>query len=147
MQTLRFSISINAPRERVWDVMLGDATYREWTGVFMPGSHYKGSWEKGSEIQFLGPDPETGTEGGMFSEIAEIRPREFVSIRHLGEIRNGVEEPYGADRIGYENYALSDKDGGTEVSVDMINVPDEYAPMFEESWPKALEKIKEIAER
>ncbi|MDQ5893468.1 MAG: hypothetical protein QG640_480, partial [Patescibacteria group bacterium] len=31
MQKIHFSIQINAPKEKVWDTMLGEATYREWT--------------------------------------------------------------------------------------------------------------------
>lgn len=48
---------------------------------------------------------------------------------------------------GLENYTLHDKDGGTEVSIDLLNLPDEYAGMFNDSWPKALEKLKELAEK
>ena len=65
MKKLHCSIEINAPVKKVWDTMLEDATYRQWTGAFNPGSFYKGSWEKGSKILFLGPDPNTGKEGGM----------------------------------------------------------------------------------
>lgn len=55
MPKLHFSILINTPREKVWEVMFDDKTYREWTSVFMPGSHFVGSWEKGSSIKFLAP--------------------------------------------------------------------------------------------
>ncbi len=128
--------------------MLEDVTYREWTEPFSPGSYYKGSWEKGEKIQFLGPDPEGKQgEGGMFSEIAENRPYEFVSIKHLGEIRDGVEKPYDEDKAVYENYAFADNNGGTEVSIELTNIPDDYKGMFEDMWPKALAKLKEIAER
>ncbi len=34
MEKLEFAILINAPRERVWDAMLQDGTYREWTSAF-----------------------------------------------------------------------------------------------------------------
>src|SRR5687768_1697097 len=92
MQKLQYSIEINAPREKVWHSMLDDPTYREWTDVFSKGSYYKGSWEKGSKIMFLGPDPDSKTEGGLVSEIAENRPYEFVSIKHVGIVANGVED-------------------------------------------------------
>jgi hypothetical protein len=54
------SMNINAPKEKVWKTMLGEDTYRIWTEVFMPGSHYVGDWSKGSKILFLAP-AETGT--------------------------------------------------------------------------------------
>jgi hypothetical protein len=96
----------------------------------MEGSYYEGSWDKGSKIRFLGP----GGGGGMFSEIADSRPHEFVSIRHLGEIRDGVDTPYDAEKAGYENYTLKEKNGGTELSVDLLNLPDEYVSDFNEMW-------------
>ena len=43
MEKLHFSISIKAPKEKVWDTMLNDVTYRQWTSVFNPpGSYYEG---------------------------------------------------------------------------------------------------------
>ncbi len=148
MHTLRFAIHVNAPRKQVWHAMLDDATYREWTSAFSPGSYYKGSWEQGSSIEFLGPDPEGKTaEGGMFAEIAENRPYEFLSTRHLGVIENGVKKPWGADKPVYENYTFADKDGGTDVTVELTGIPDEYMAMYDDTWPKALAKLKEIAER
>jgi hypothetical protein len=150
MQKLHFSILINAPKDKVWHAMLDDKSYREWTKVFNEGSYYKGSWEKGSKILFLGPDPKTGEEGGMVSRIAENKPYEFISIEHLGIVQNGVEDTTSeAARKwapAFENYTFKDKDGATEVLVD-IDVEDEHVPMFNEMWPEALRKLKELAEK
>lgn len=145
MTDLHYSIQINALREKVWDVMLGDATYREWTSVFMPGSYYQGDWSEGSKMLFLGPGADGEKEGGMLAVVKENRSQEFISLEYHAEIRNGVEVPM--EGTGFENYTLEDRDGGTEVSIDLLGLPDEYADMFNESWPKALEKIKELAEK
>ena len=82
MNRLRFSVEIDAPRKKEWETMLGDATYREWTAEFMPGSHYVGHWSEGSRILFLAPG-EKG-ESGMASRIRTNRPYEFLSIEHVG---------------------------------------------------------------
>ncbi len=145
MTNLHFSAQINAPREKVWDVMLNEATYREWTSVFMPGSYYQGDWSEGSKMLFLGPGKEGEKEGGMAAIVKENRPEEFISLTYGAEIHNGIEVPMKGE--GFENYSLEDKDGGTMVSVDLLNLPDEYAGMFDEAWPKALELLKQIAER
>jgi hypothetical protein len=150
MKKLHFSIVINAPKEKVWHTMLDDKSYREWTKAFNEGGYYKGSWEKGSKILFLGPDPKTGKEGGMVSRIAENKPYEFISIEHLGIIQDGVEDTTSDEAKkwapAYENYTFTEKDGKTEVSVDM-DLTDEYGDMFNDMWPDGLKRLKTIAEQ
>lgn len=150
MQKLHFSIVIHAPKDKVWHAMLDDQPYREWTKAFGEGSYYKGSWEKGSKIHFLGSDPDTGEVGGMVSRIAENKPYEFISIEHLGIVHNGVEDTTSeAARKwspAFENYTFNDKGGATEVLVD-VDVDDEHVQMFNEMWLKGLRKLKELAEK
>lgn len=149
MQKLNFSILINSPVEKVWNTMLEDKTYREWTEAFSPGSHYIGSWDKGSKILFLGPN-EQGVMGGMVSRIKENRKHEYISIEHLGVVRDGKEDTT-SDEVklwagSLENYTLKNHNGKTEVLVDM-DINDDYKEMFEDMWPKALQKLKQIAEK
>lgn len=149
MQKLNFSIVIDAPKEKVWHAMLDDRPYREWTLAFNPGSYYKGDWSRGSKMLFLGPDPETGQEGGMVSRIAENRPYEYISIEHIGIIQNGIEDTTSEDARkwapAFENYTFKEKDGATEVLVD-VDVEDEHAEMFDKMWPEGLQRLKKIAE-
>jgi len=150
MATQHYSILINAPKEKVWNTMLDQDTYREWTKVFNEGGRYEGNWEEGSKILFIGPDPETGKEGGMVSRIKENRKYEFVSIEHLGILKDGVEDTTSEEAKkwapAFENYTFTEKEGGTEVSVD-LDMADEFTDFFNETWPKGLAKLKEISER
>jgi hypothetical protein len=150
MQKIHFSVQINAPREKVWDTMLGEETYREWTKAFSPGGYYKGDWSEGSKILFIGPDPKTGIEGGMVSRIKESRKPEFVSIEHLGILNNGVEDTTSEEARkwtpAFENYTFTEKDDGTQLDVDM-DIVDEMKQEFQGMWPKALQSLKEISER
>jgi len=147
MKKLHFSIKISATRETVWHTMLDDSTFRRWTDVFASGSHFVGSWEKGSKILFLAPLEDSTS--GMVSRIAENRPYEFISIEHLGEVHGGKEETTSEKMKGWrgalENYTFKEISGQTEVSVDTDTVED-YEKMFEQKWPEALERLKEIAE-
>lgn len=149
MEKLQFSILISAPKEKVWHAMLDDKSYRKWTTAFNPGSYYKGDWSKGSKILFLGPNPETGEEGGMVSRIAEHKLYEFISIKHLGIYFNGVEDTSSDEARkwapAYENYSFREKDGATEVLVD-VEVDETETEPFNRMWPGALQKLKEIAE-
>lgn len=150
MQKLQFSTLINAPKKKVWDTMLQDATFREWTSAFNPpGSWYEGDWNQGSTIRFLGAS-EQGEPSGMLSRIKENRPYEYVSIEHVGIIQDGKEDTT-SDAVkqwapAFENYTFTEKNGGTEVLVEM-DATEEHRTMFEDTWPKALQKLKALAER
>jgi hypothetical protein len=145
MKTLTFETTIRAPRPVVWATMLGPEGYKAWTAAFCEGSHYVGSWDEGAKILFLGPSGD-----GMTAVIAENRPNEFVSIRHLGVIENGVEdttsEKVRAWTPAYENYRFADAPGGCAVTVTLDTAP-EYEAFMLETFPKALALLKGLCER
>lgn len=144
MEKLNFSIKIKAPKEKVWKTLLEDETYRAWTSVFAPGSHADTDWQEGSKALFL-----DGKGQGMVSRIVKNKPNEFLSIKHLGIVKDGVED-YESEEVkkwgdAYENYTLKETNGTTELTVDMDS-NNEYKDYFSKTWPKALEKVKEISE-
>jgi len=148
MQKLNFKIEINSPKEKVWKTMLEDKTYRIWTETFSKGSYFIGDWSKGSKILFLAPN-DTGEMSGMVSRIKENKLHEYISIEHLGVVENGKEDTT-SDAVkpwagSLENYTFKDKNGVTEILVEMDS-NEEYAEMFADMWPKALQKLKEISE-
>ena len=144
LKTLNFEIDIHAPRARVWDAMLGPETYKAWTAAFCEGSYYEGSWDQGAKIRFLGPSGD-----GMVAEIAENQPRQFVSIRHLGTIEQGVEdttsEKVRAWTPAYENYRFTDLPDGCRVTVTLDTVAD-YEQFMRDTFPKALALLKQLCE-
>lgn len=142
MEKLTFKITIDAPREYVWDILWNDATYQEWTSVFAPGSRAESDWNQGSKILFL-----DGKGEGMVSSIAVKKVPEFMSFRHLGEVHGGVEDKQSAAWSGAtEDYRLKSVNGKTELSVEM-DITEEFKNYFSEMWPKALEKLKSIIGR
>ncbi len=151
MVEIHFSIDINAPKEKVYNAMLKEYPYRAWTQVFGPGSHYVGDWGEGSKILFLAPD-ENGKMSGMIARIKENRPYEYVSIEYLGIVEDGKEDTTSdeAQKVaeGLESYTYKDKDGKTELLVDIdVQEEEEYVEMFQELWPQALERLKRIVEK
>lgn len=152
MKKIQFQIDINASAEKVYNTMLGldhIETYEQWTAEFNPTSTYEGSWEKGSKMHFVGTD-ETGKKAGMVAEIADNVPFRFVSIQHYGfldgenEITEGPEVEKWAG--GLENYAFQEHNGVTTVTVE-IDVTEDYLDYFNTTWPKALDKLKELSEK
>ena len=152
MKKLQFRVSIHAPVTKVYDLMLGiksRSTYEQWTSLFNPTSTYEGSWDKGNKILFIGVD-EKGEKGGMVSRIAENIPNRFVSIQHYGlvkadkEITDGPEVEKWAN--GSENYTFEENHGTTTVTVD-LDTTEDLLDFMNETYPKALEKLKELCEK
>lgn len=145
MEKQEFKISIEAPREKVWDVLWNDDTYRAWTSVFSEGSRAETDWKKGSKVLFL-----DGKGDGMISTIAENIPNSYMSIKHKGSIKNGKED-FDSDEVkawagAEENYTLKAVGNKTELKVDM-DIADEFKDYFMQTFPKALSKVKELAEQ
>ena len=152
MKQLQFKISINASVTKIYDFMLGissKSTYEQWTSLFNPTSTYDGNWEKGSKILFLGVN-EKGEKGGMVSRIAENIPNRFVSIQHYGllkadkEITEGPEVEKWAN--GFENYSFEENNGITTLTVD-LDTTEDFIDYMNETYPKALDKLKELCEK
>lgn len=152
MKKLQFKVNINAPANKVYDVMLGisnKSTYEQWTALFNPTSTYEGNWDKGSKMLFIGID-EKGEKGGMVSEIFENIPNRFVSIRHYGLVKANEEITEGPEvekwANGFENYTFEENNGTTTVTVDLDTTKD-FLDYMNDAYPKALDKLKEICEK
>jgi len=145
MKKLEFSIAINASPEKIWDIIIGKDTYSQWTAPFAEGSTVETDWKKGSKALFL-----DGKGQGMVSEIVESIPGKFLSIHHLGEVKDGVEDPttYQGEQWGdaLENYTLKEVEGKTVWQVNM-DMNEEYVQYMKDTWPLALAKVKELAEK
>jgi hypothetical protein len=151
MKKLRYHITINAPIAKVYDFMLGltnRSTYEQWTSIFNPTSTFEGSWEKGSKILFVGID-ENGRKGGMVSKIVENTPSQFVSIMHVGMLVGGEEVISGPEvekwTGGLENYSFAETMGNTTLTVE-LDTTEDFLDYMNESYPKALDKLKVLCE-
>lgn len=144
MKTLHFSIEIKAPKEKIWKILWEDATYRQWTSVFNESSYAVSDWEEGSKIQFLSADG-----SGMYSMIDKKIPNKQMTFRHLGIVKDGVEQPddekTGEWKDALESYFLTENNGVTELKAE-LNTVEAYKQYFKDTFPKALEKVKHLAE-
>lgn len=152
MKKVTFTKQINATANKVYETMLGlhnKSTYEYWTSVFNPTCTYEGSWDKGSEIHFIGID-ENGKKGGIASEILEHQIAKYISIKHFGFIDGDtiITEGEQVEKWsgGQENYTFQEKNGITSLIVE-IDTIDEYEDYFNNTYPNALEKLKEISEK
>lgn len=144
LKKISFSTTINATKEKVWNVLWGNDTYKEWTSVFSEGSSAVSDWNEGSKILFL-----DGKGRGMYSKIDRKIQNEFMSFRHIGEVKDGVEQPVDEKTQSWsgstEDYILKDKDGATELTVEM-DMMEDMLDYFNKTFPTALENVKKLAE-
>lgn len=138
------SIDINAPREKVWEVLLEDKYLRIWCAEFMPGTYAVTDWKVGSRVTF-----QDSNNSGLISKIIVNEPNEVISMEHQGMIMNGVDDYESKDaksvKGALETYRLSEKDGGTHLEIEC----DMDERMFDEmasAWDRALQKVKELSE-
>jgi hypothetical protein len=139
MKKITFNTTINAPREKVWNALWQDKNYREWTSAFTPGSYALSDWREGSKVLFL-----DGKGNGMSSLIEKKIGNTEMVFKHLFEIKDGKEHPM--KNTGHESYFLSENKDKTELRVE-VDIEPEWESFMNETFPKALEGVKRIAER
>ena len=143
-QKLIFSIEIKAPKEKIWNVLLQDDTYRKWTSAFCEGSYAEGSWDEGSKMLFKTPQGD-----GMVSRIILNRPNEIITMEHYGILKDNVEDLESEEVKKWsgskESYKLEPNGSKTKLIVE-VDITDEYAEWFKKTWEKALAEVKELSE-
>lgn len=148
MQKLEFTRQIAASTADVWNALWSDTTYPEWTKPFSPMSRAESTWEEGSEIRFV---DDKGS--GMFCIIKKKVPNEYMSFVIEGMVSDGEVVPGGGEvdkwKGGEENYSLKENEGGTELYVELTSSAMDAGMLdfFKSAWPKALDKLEEIATR
>ena len=144
MKHLRYNTRIDSSPEVVWNTLFSLPTYRVWTAEFCEGSTFEGSWEEGTRMRFFIPDG-----SGMVSVIAENRPHRFLSIRHVGLLKEGVEVTDSEEAAvwvpAHESYTLSPAGPSTDLTVD-VDAPEDFVEFMEDTWPRALAKLKALSE-
>lgn len=149
MKKLSYKIDIKSPVSKVYETMIGKDSYKQWTAEFNPTSDFEGGWNKGDKIYFTGINEE-GKKEGMVAEIAENIPNKFISIRHKGILDGENEITSGPQVEGWagalENYSFGENGEITTVTVD-VDTNEEYLDYFDKTWPKALEKLKDLSEK
>lgn len=138
------SVDIAAPPERVWRVLLEDATYRQWTAAFMEGSSAETDWREGSPVRFLGPSGE-----GLLGRIVTSRHPQLLDIEYDGLVLAGKDDTGGEAAREYrgakETYRLTATGDGTRPDVSAPTGEEHYDDMLL-AWDRALAEVSELAE-
>lgn len=140
---MKFSIKIHATKERVWDTLWQDETFRQWASIIDPETYMVGNLREGNEVQFIS----SASGYGVTSSVEKLTPCEFLLLRHRADTKEeGKRDRKKQWTGGVESYSLREKNDITTLTVT-FDIPSELEEEFKVSYPKALEKIKILSER
>ncbi|MDQ0594873.1 uncharacterized protein YndB with AHSA1/START domain [Chryseobacterium ginsenosidimutans] len=146
METLSYEKIIDAPKQKVWDVLWSAETYGEWTKFFSPGSRIKSDWKVDGKTYFLNAEGE-----GMVSTIDSLDEPNQIIFKHLGMVdKNGVEDTESMEIKQwsgcFEKYILIDFAGKTKLHAE-VQTEKEWHDHINTGFIKGLEVVKNLAER
>lgn len=143
MEELQFSVKIQATKEKVWDTLWQDETFRQWADIIDPGTYMVGDLKEGNEIQYI--SAENGY--GVTSLVEKLVPGKVLVLRHSADTQDaGTRDRQKEWTGGAETYTLTEKDGVTTLDT-AFDVPLQLETYFARTFPKVLDCIKVLAEK
>jgi len=145
LELIEKSITIDAPAEKVWEVLFTQELNKIWFAEFSQGTQAYTDWQVGSKVVF-----KDDSESGIFGRIIVNKLHEEMVIEYDGMIMNGKEDFDSEDAKSMkgvkETYKL--KGDGPQTRLDVtVDMDPEYFEMMSESWDRALDIIRELAEK
>lgn len=139
MESVKKSIQINAPKQKVWDVLTNNLT--EWGAAF--AENVGGDLSLGGKSWFIGKD---GT--GMKATVTDRTDNESLKLVNDVIVMNNVESTEMGEWAGTgDTYMLAEDNGVTTLTVESTAPTQEDLKMIGDLWDGALAKIKELAEK
>ena len=147
MKTLTYSITINKPRDFVFEKITDKAVYPDWAKAWGDGMTYEGEWKKGGNISFF-----AHSQGGTKVVFEELIPNEYIRAKHIAMVNPLNEEVELTDEMmqkwigSLEEYRFH-KEREAIAKLEIIMTVDEsFQEMFDNAWPKALKYFKGVCE-
>ncbi|SDS76168.1 Uncharacterized conserved protein YndB, AHSA1/START domain [Pseudarthrobacter equi] len=137
--TATSSTTIDAPPDRVWNVITDPAAAKE----FMFGAELETDWAEGSPITWSGE-----WEGKPYQDkgkVLEVDPGRKLVHTHFSALSGEEDVPENYHTL---TWTLQDRDGGTHLTLAQDNNPSEEAASHSKGmWDKLVADVKAIAER
>lgn len=136
--TLNTSISINAPKSKVWMALIDPEQVKK----YFFGTILKSNWKVGSAITFSGewegkPYMDKGT-------ILEIEMEKILKYNYWSSFSGTEDKPENYATIVY---SLEEKNGETVVSILQDGIKTKEArDHSEETWKMVMNNLKELLE-
>lgn len=145
MKTIKKTIVIHAPNQKVWTVLTDPKYNAQWYAMFGAGAKPQSNWEIGHKILF---SDDSG--GGMAAVVTDNVTNKMLALEYTGLVKNGKEDSQSDEAKKYiggkEIYVLSEKHESTQLDI-ASDMDEELFDAMNNVWQQAIEKIKELAEK
>ena len=136
----RSSITIDAPRARVWDAL----TRADQVKQYMHGTDMSTDWKVGSAITWKGE-----WKGKPYEDkgkVLAVDRERLLQYTHWSPMGGSEDRPENYHTV---TYLLAGEDGSTKLTLTQDNNPSQEAAaeMAEKNWKPVLEGLKEVAEK
>ena len=146
MKTLNYEITINAPLEKVWEMLWNPEIYAEWTQFFSSGSVMKSDWKINGKTYFLDDSGD-----GMVSTIKTLNPPHEIVFSHLGILKDGVEDVESREVQEWsgaeEKYFLRSVDENRTHLQAIVHTMQEYEVRMTNGFKNGFDKLKDLTEQ
>jgi uncharacterized protein YndB with AHSA1/START domain len=136
--TAKATTTIHAPASKVWDAL----TKPDLIKQYLFNTEVISDWKEGSPITYKGE-----WEGKPFEDkgkILKMEPEKLLMSTHWSPLSGVPDSPENYHTV---TYTLSEKDGGTEVTITQDNnASEEEKAHSEENWKTVLAGMKELLE-
>ena len=139
-QHINQSITIQAPVNAVWEMLVTPECIRQWASAFSEGAMATSDWKKGSEVLWT---DSTGTPGAK-GKVLEIQQNQLLKVGFYDD----AFAPSSAQLGKYtETYTLSASGNITILTIASGPLEPEHIQIHAPLWQKALLLLKQMAEK
>jgi uncharacterized protein YndB with AHSA1/START domain len=132
------SITIDAPIDEVWNAITTPEVIKQW----FFGVETETDWKAGSPLVHRGE-----WQGKPYEDkgvIVRIEPPRQLVHTHWSDLSGKPDTPENYEEV---TWALSEREGATQLTVSERNLPSEEAKAAsEQSWQSVLSNMKELLE-
>lgn len=139
------TISINAPVEKVWQVLTDTQLTTKWAKEFTGGHpfHLDSDWQLGSEVNWKDDQGVARVTG----KVTAVDPSKLLRFTVM-DIAHPVENLTEEDGI---TYIFTETDGTTTLNVrqgdfGIMEDGQKYRDMSDQIWQRVLTTVKDLAE-
>ncbi|CAN5581140.1 hypothetical protein BH23BAC1_BH23BAC1_46440 [soil metagenome] len=137
--TIKKSIEINAPADKVWEILVNHDYIRKWASAFGEGTFVEADRTPGSEVLWKDNSGEAGAKG----RVEKNKYASLLKVGYYDDVNADASTPTGEYT---ETYDLNSQNGKTIISIEAGLLPLKHVYIHLKLWDNAVIKMKELAE-